>query len=73
MLFSFLKSNPEQKIKHITKLKEENNKLKEEKIKLFETIEKMNCKISEIGKETKAKDSKKRNLISENNDNVFKF
>jgi len=68
-----LKSNPEQKIKHITKLKEENNKLKEEKIKLFETIEKMNCKISEIGKETKAKDSKKRNLISENNDNVFKF
>jgi len=73
LLFSFLKSNPEQKIKHITKLKEENNKLKEEKIKLFETIEKMNCKISEIGKETKAKDSKKRNLISENNDNVFKF
>ena len=54
-------------------MKEENNKLKEEKIKLFETIEKMNCKISEIGKETKAKDSKKRNLISENNDNVFKF
>ena len=60
-----MNSNPEQKIKHISKLKEENNKLKEEKIKLTEANEKLNNIIAEIEKDTKNKDSKKKNILHE--------
>lgn len=68
-----MNSNPEQKIKHISKLKEENNKLKEEKIKLTEANEKLNSIIMEIEKDTKNKDSKKRNLLQEKIAIVFKI
>lgn len=62
-------SNPEQKIKHITKLKEENNRLKEEKVKLMETLEKLT---SENGKNTKEKETKSKNEI-ENVKEFFKL
>ena len=46
-------------------MKEENNKLKEEKIKLTETIDKLYGIIAESEKDTKTKDSKKRILPPE--------